>query len=90
MPLTKLIDSLNGVCRHCGQKAGILQRHHPRCEQATQEGSQQMVALAADTPAFNEQTLRQSMATVAQRARLGDTTVEQADDQQAETGKLSL
>ena len=37
-----------------------------------------MVALAADTPTFNEQTLRQSMSTVAQRARLGDTTVEQA------------
>ena len=26
MPLTKLIDSLNGVC---GQKPGIFQRHHP-------------------------------------------------------------
>ena len=38
MPLTKLIDSLNGVC---GQKPGIFQRHHPRCEQASQEGWQQ-------------------------------------------------
>ena len=38
MPLTKLIDSLNGVCRHCGQKAGILlkiisQRRLPRLDQ---------------------------------------------------------
>ena len=72
MPLTKLFDSLAGVCRHCGQKAGILQRHHPGCEQSAQEGWQQMVALAAQaagTPTFNEQTLRQSMSTVAQRAR---------------------
>ena len=38
MPLTKLIDSLAGVCRHCGQKAGILQRHHTGCEQSAQEG----------------------------------------------------
>ena len=74
MPLTKLIDSLTGVCRHCGQKAGILQRHHTGCEQAAQEGWQQMVVLAAQaagTPTFNEQTLRQSMATIAQRARRG-------------------
>ena len=84
MPLTKLIDSLAGVCRHCGQKAGILQRHHTGYEQSAQEGWQQMVALAAQaagTPNFSEQTLRQSMATIAQRARLGDHTVDQALEQ---------
>ena len=84
MPLTKLFDSHAGVCRHCGQKAGILQRHHTGCEQSAQEGWQQMVALAAQaagTPTFNEQTLRQSMSTIAQRARLGDNAVEQALEQ---------
>ena len=47
MPLTKLLQSLNGTCRHCGQQAGLLQRDHAECQQTHQAGFTEMTQLAA-------------------------------------------
>ena len=47
MPLSRLLQSLNGTCRYCGQKAALVQRGHPQCRQAHASGYQEMVQLAS-------------------------------------------
>ena len=64
MPLNKIIQSLSGTCRHCGQQTGLLQRTHPQCRQTHQTGWQEMVQLsakAAGAHTFNEAALRQTL-----------------------------
>ena len=64
MPLNKLVQSLTGTCRHCGQKTGILQRIHPECRRTHQAGIQEMTQLATQAAAahtFNETALRQTL-----------------------------
>ena len=38
MPLSNLLKSAAGTCRHCGQKAGVLSRDHPSCRQTFDAG----------------------------------------------------
>ncbi len=81
MPITKLIDSLNGTCRHCGQKTGILQRNHPQCRQTHQSGMNEMTQLAAQaagTSSFNETALRSTLQAIATRARAAEEDISQA------------
>ena len=49
MPITKFLQSLNGTCHYCSQKAALLQRAHPQCHQAHAYGYgyQEIVQLAA-------------------------------------------
>ena len=81
MPLTKLTKSLIGVCRHCGQKTGILQRIHPECRQTHQADIQEMTQLAAQAAAvhtFNEAALRQTLSAIAQRSRASGQDIDRA------------
>ena len=38
-------QSLNGTCRHRGQKTGLLQRDHPQCRQSHQVSFTEMIQL---------------------------------------------
>ena len=81
MPITKFIQSLNGTCRHCGQKTGLLQRDHPQCRQTHQAGMNEMTQLAAQaagTSSFNEQALRSTLQAIATRARATAEDISQA------------
>ena len=81
MPLTKLLQSLKGQCRYCGQQTGLLKRDHPECRQTHQAGFKEMVQLAAQAAAahsFNEVALRQSLQAIAQRCYATDLDIEQA------------
>ena len=72
MPITKFLQSLNGTCRHCGQKTGFLQRDHPQCRQTHQAGMNEMTQLAAQAASshtFNEAALRQTLGTAHRKAR---------------------
>ena len=56
MPLGRIIHSLNGTCRYCGQQTGLIRRGHPECRQTHRTGIQEMtqlVAQAAGTASFN-------------------------------------
>ena len=81
MPITKFLKSLNGTCRHCGQKTGLLQRDHPQCRQTHQAGMNEMTQLAAQaagTSSFNEQALRNTLQAIATRARATEDDISQA------------
>ena len=81
MPLTKLLQSLKGQCRYCGQQTGLLKRDHPESRQTHQAGFKEMVQLAAQAAAahcFNEVALRQSLLAIAQRCYATDLDIEQA------------
>ena len=81
MPITKFLQSLNGTCRHCGQKTGILQRDHPQCRQTHQAGMNEMTQLAAQaagTSSFNETALRSTLQAIATRARATPEDISQA------------
>ena len=72
MPITRLIESLTGTCRHCGQKTGLLQRDHTRCRQTHQAGMNEMTQLAAQvagTASFDETALRKTLQAIATRAQ---------------------
>ena len=72
MPITKFLQSLNGTCRHCGQKTGLLQRDHTQCRQTHQAGMNEMTQLAAQaagTAGFSETALRSTLQTIANRAK---------------------
>ena len=61
MPISRLLQSLNGTCPYCRQPAGLLKRDHPECRQTHQDGIQEMVQLtvqAASAHTFNEAALR--------------------------------
>ena len=84
MPITKFLQSLNGTCRYCGQKTGILQRDHTQCRQTHQAGIQEMTQLAAQAAGshtFNEATLRQTLGAIAQRSRATDQDIDRALEQ---------
>ena len=81
MPLNKILQSLKGQCRYCGQQTGLLKRDHPECRQTHQAGFKEMVQLAAQAAAahsFNEVALRQSLQAIAQRCYATDLDIEQA------------
>ena len=81
MPITKFLQSLNGTCRHCGQKTGLLQRDHPQCRQTHQAGMNEMTQLAAQaagTSSFNETALRSTLQAIATRARATPEDISQA------------
>ena len=81
MPITKFLQSLNGTCRHCGQKTGILQRDHTQCRQTHQAGIQEMTQLAAQaasTGGFSETALRSTLQAIADRARATPEDISQA------------
>ena len=81
MPITKFLQSLNGTCRNCGQKTGLLQRDHTQCRQTHQTGIQEMTQLAAQaasTASFNETALRSTLQAIATRARATETDISQA------------
>ena len=64
MPLTQLLQALNGTCRHCGQKAGFLRKQHSPCRDLHQAGFTEMIQLAAQAASahtFNEAALRQTL-----------------------------
>lgn len=48
MPLSNLLRNAAGICRHCGNKAGVLTRDHPECRRTFDDGWDRMVGLAAD------------------------------------------
>ena len=81
MPLSKFLQSLNGTCRHCGQKTGLLQREHTQCRQTHRAGMNEMTQLAAQaagTSSFNETALRSTLQAIANRARATETDISQA------------
>ena len=81
MPLSNILKSAAGTCRHCGQKAGVLSRSHSGCRRTQGAGFQEMVALAAEdarSHRFDEKTLRLSLAEIARRSFGDGATVNQA------------
>ena len=81
MPLTQLLQALNGTCRHCGQKAGFLRRQHSHCRDLHAIGIQEMVQLAAQAASahtFKEATLRQTLQAIAQRSRATSEDIDRA------------
>ena len=80
MPLPEFLQSIRGLCRHCGLQAGVFQRDHPECQEAHRAGWQEMVSLAteATTHSFNEAILRQSLSAIAQRSHATDEDIERA------------
>jgi hypothetical protein len=81
MPLTQLLQALNGTCRHCGQKAGFLRRQHSHCRDLHAIGIQEMVQLtaqAAGAHTFNEAALRQTLQAIAQRSRATSEDIDRA------------
>ena len=81
MPLTQLLQALNGTCRHCGQSAGLLQRTHPQCRQTHQAGFAEMTQLAAQAASahtFKEAALQQTLGAIAQRSRATGEDIDRA------------
>ena len=71
MPLSNLVKSAAGTCRHCHQKAGILSRDHPECHRAHQAGWAEMLELAAEAAQsheFHGNSLRVSLTVIARRS----------------------
>ena len=71
MPLSNLLKSAAGTCRHCRRKAGIIAHAHRDCQETFQAGWTEMVAIAAEatrTHQFDEKTLRLTLAEIARRS----------------------
>ena len=49
MPLSNILHTAAGTCRHCHRKAGIIARAHRDCQETFQAGWTEMVAIAAQT-----------------------------------------
>ena len=78
MPFSTILKSAAGTCRYCGKKAGGLTGDHLDCKTAHQSGWDRMVELAADAArfhAFDEKTLRLSLAEIARSTHGNGTTV---------------
>ena len=70
-----------GICRYCGQNAGLLRKQHGQCSNLHTFGIQEMVGVAtqaATTHTLNEATLRQSLAAIANRSHAPDEDIERA------------
>ena len=79
--MTKIIDSLSGTCRYCGQQTGLLLCNHQECRETHEASWQEMVSLvtqAARDHFFNEAALRQSLSDIANRSYATDEEVERA------------
>ena len=48
MPISKLLQSLNGTCRRCGQRDGFLHRNHPDRRQSHQASLTKIVQLTTN------------------------------------------
>ena len=81
MPLSRLLQALNGTCHYCGQKVGLLQRDHPECRRTHTAGIQEMTQLAAQS------ALRQTLQAIAQRSHA---TGEDIDRALEEGGRQAL
>ena len=71
MPLSNLLKSAAGTCRHCHRKAGVIARAHRDCQATFDAGWTQMVAIAAEaarTHVFDEKTLRLTLAEIARQS----------------------
>ena len=81
MHLSTLLKSAAGICRYCGNKAGILSRDHPECKAAYQHSWNRMVKLAAAAARshkFDEKNLRLTLAEIARNSHCDGATVNQA------------
>ena len=81
MPLSNLLRSTAGTRRYCGNKAGLIARDHPGCRRTHQHGWDRMVQLTSDAArshAFDEKTLRLSLAEIARNTFEDGNTVNQA------------
>ncbi len=81
MSLSNLLRSAAGICRYCGNKAGVLTRDHPECGRTYNGGWHRMVELAANTArthTFDEKSLRLSLAEIARSSYGDEATVHQA------------
>ena len=48
MPLSNILKSAAGTCRHCSEKADIIARAHRDCQETFQASWTEMVTIAAD------------------------------------------
>ena len=81
MPLSKLLKSAAGTCPFCHQKAGILNREHPKCRRTFKAGWNEMVRLAAQAARsheFHPNSLQVSLAEIARRSYGDANTVARA------------
>ena len=71
MPLSNLLRSAPGTCRHCRRKSTVIARVHRDCQAASDAGWNEMVTIAvvaARTHVFDEKTLRLTLAGIAGRS----------------------
>ena len=61
MPLSNLIQSLSGTCRHCNQPAALLQRTHPQGRQTLGAIAQRSHASDQDIERALEEGFRQGV-----------------------------
>ena len=81
MPLSNLLRSAAGTCRHCGNKAGVIARDHPECRRTFDTGWDRMVGFAADAARshdFDEKYLRLYLAEIAHSSYGDGATVNEA------------
>ncbi len=70
-----------GTCRYCNQNAGFLRKQHGQCRDLHAQGMREMTQLAAQaagTTGFNETALRNTLQSIALRARATDDDISQA------------
>ena len=61
-----------GTCRYCNQSAGFLRKQHGQCRDLHAQGMRerpQLTSQAAGTAGFNETALRNTLQSIATRAR---------------------
>ena len=61
MPLARLLQALNGTCRHCNQPPTLLQRNHPQCRQTLGAIAQRSHASDQDIERALEEGFRQGV-----------------------------
>ena len=67
-----------GTRRYCGQNASFLRKQHGPCRDLHTTGIQEMTQLPAGTAGFNEAALRNTLRTIANRARATEDEISQA------------
>ena len=93
MPLSNLLRSAPGTCRHCRRKSTVIARVHRDCQAASDAGWNEMVTIAvvaARTHVFDEKTLRLTLAGIAGRSYGDGTTVNEASEIDGRNQKRSL
>ena len=70
-----------GTCRYCNQSAGFLRKQHRPCQDLHAQSMREMTQLAAQaagTAGFSEKALRNTLQTIASRARASTDDISQA------------